>query len=102
MMNRREFHRRLATGVSALCAAQHLTATAAPRGKKATKYIDVHTHVGTIWNGNKELTASLLVHWMDEHDVAKAVVLPLTSPESSSFLCLTEGCFRPPRNSPIG
>jgi predicted TIM-barrel fold metal-dependent hydrolase len=100
MMNRREFHRRLATGVSALCAAQHLTATAAPPGKKASKYIDVHTHVGTIWNGNKELTASLLVRWMDEHDVAKAVVLPLTSPESSSFLCLTEGALQAAKEFP--
>ena len=58
--------------------------------KKASKYIDVHTHIGTTWNGNKELTADDLLKWMDEHDVEKSVLLPLTSPESSSFLLLTE------------
>lgn len=58
--------------------------------KKATKYIDVHTHIGTTWNGNKELTPDGLLRWMDEHDIEKSVLLPLTSPESSSFLLLTE------------
>jgi predicted TIM-barrel fold metal-dependent hydrolase len=58
--------------------------------KKASKYIDVHTHIGTTWNGNKELTADDLLRWMDEHNVEKSVLLPLTSPESSSFLLLTE------------
>ncbi len=58
--------------------------------KKASKYIDVHTHIGTTWNGNEELTADGLLHWMDEHDVEMSVLLPLTSPESSSFLLLTE------------
>ena len=58
--------------------------------KKASKYIDVHTHIGTTWNGNKELTADGLLRWMDEHDVEMSVLLPLTSPESSSFLLLTE------------
>ena len=36
------------------------------------------------------MTAEGLVRWMDEHNVAKAVVLPLVSPESSSYLNLTE------------
>jgi predicted TIM-barrel fold metal-dependent hydrolase len=53
-------------------------------------YFDVHTHVGTTWNGDKALCADDLVRWMDEHNVARAVVLPLVSPESSSFLNLTE------------
>src|SRR3712207_914720 len=51
-------------------------------------YIDVHTHIGTTWNGNKELTPKGLLEWMDEHGVEKSVLLPLTSPESSSFLLL--------------
>lgn len=58
--------------------------------KKASKYIDVHTHIGTTWNGNKELTPDGLLRWMDDHDVEKSVLLPLTSPESSSYLLLTE------------
>jgi hypothetical protein len=53
-------------------------------------YFDVHTHVGTTWNGDKALCADDLVKWMDEHQVVRAVVLPLVSPESSSFLNLTE------------
>ena len=58
--------------------------------KKASKYIDMHTHIGTTWNGNEELTADGLLHWMDDHDIEKSVLLPLTSPESSSYLLLTE------------
>jgi predicted TIM-barrel fold metal-dependent hydrolase len=58
--------------------------------KKFGPYLDVHTHVGTTWNGDEPLLADGLVKWMDEHHVARAVVLPLVSPESSSYLNLTE------------
>lgn len=68
--------------------------------KKASKYIDVHTHIGTTWNGNKELTPELLLEWMDEHDIEKAVLLPLTSPESSSFLLLTEPALKAAKEHP--
>lgn len=68
--------------------------------KKATRYIDVHTHIGTTWNGNKELTPEGLLMWMDEHDVEKAVLLPLTSPESSSFLLLTEPALKAAKDHP--
>jgi predicted TIM-barrel fold metal-dependent hydrolase len=37
---------------------------------------------------------------MDEHNVAKAVVLPLVSPESSSYLNLTEQAIAAARRSP--
>jgi predicted TIM-barrel fold metal-dependent hydrolase len=100
MLSRREFQVRLAAGLGAWCASPGLRTGAAPSKTKAAKYIDVHTHVGTIWNGNKELTPSLLVRWMDEQDIAKAVVLPLTSPESSSFLCLTEGALQAAKEFP--
>ena len=79
--------------------AQENTA-AAPSKKKASKYIDVHTHIGTTWNGNKELTPELLLSWMDEHDIEKAVLLPLTSPESSSFLLLTEPALKAAKEHP--
>jgi predicted TIM-barrel fold metal-dependent hydrolase len=36
------------------------------------------------------MTPEGLIGWMDQHNVAKAVVLPLVSPESSSYLNLTE------------
>ena len=68
--------------------------------RKASKYIDVHTHIGTTWNGNKELTAEGLLLWMDEHDIEKSVLLPLTSPESSSFLLLTEPALKAAKDHP--
>jgi predicted TIM-barrel fold metal-dependent hydrolase len=46
------------------------------------KYIDIHTHLGAFYVG-RELTAELLVRFMDRHDVEKACVLPLISPESA-------------------
>jgi predicted TIM-barrel fold metal-dependent hydrolase len=52
--------------------------------------VDVHTHLGQTWNSRPELTASMLLKWMDAHDVAQAVVLPLVSPESSSYLLTTD------------
>jgi len=69
-------------------------------GPKASKYIDVHTHIGTTWNGNKELTADGLIRWMDEHEVEHSVLLPLTSPESSSFLLLTEPALKAAKDHP--
>jgi uncharacterized protein len=64
---------------------------AQPGGReKNGPYIDVHTHIGRTWNGHPGLSADALVKWMDAHHVAKAVVLPLVSPESSSYLNLTE------------
>lgn len=53
-------------------------------------YIDVHTHLGRTWNGDVPLTVDGLLAWMDQHNIAKSVVLPLVSPESSSYLNLSE------------
>lgn len=53
-------------------------------------YIDIHTHIGRVWNLYDPLPAEALVKWMDAHRVARAIVLPLVSPESSSYLNLTE------------
>jgi predicted TIM-barrel fold metal-dependent hydrolase len=48
-------------------------------------YIDVHTHLGQTWNSTQPLTAEELLRWMDAHHIVQAVVLPLVSPEASSF-----------------
>lgn len=53
-------------------------------------YIDVHTHVGQTWNTTQPLSPDALLAWMDEHGVGQAVVLPLVSPESSSFPLSTQ------------
>jgi predicted TIM-barrel fold metal-dependent hydrolase len=63
-------------------------------------YIDVHTHLGRTWNGDPPMTVDGLLRWMDAHNVAKAVVLPLVSPESSSYLNLTELALDAARRHP--
>ena len=94
--NRRECLRRgVAAGATLLSsrgAWPRARAAAARRPAAAAggPFLDVHTHVGRTWNGDPPLTPEALVRWMDEHHVAKAVVLPLVSPESSSYLNLTE------------
>lgn len=103
MLTRRDFHRAASGGIAAaLCGRfSHPGLYAGePERRKASKYIDVHTHIGTTWNGNKELTPEGLLTWMDEHDVERAVLLPLTSPESSSFLLLTEPALKAAREHP--
>lgn len=87
-IDRRDFLR----GSLALAAAATLGrgTRGATAAAKTGPYIDVHTHLGRTWNGDAPLSAEELVQWMDEHNVAKAVVLPLVSPESSSYLNLTE------------
>jgi predicted TIM-barrel fold metal-dependent hydrolase len=45
-------------------------------------YIDMHTHLGGFYHGY-ELTADLLVRFMDVHGVERACVLPLISPEAA-------------------
>jgi hypothetical protein len=54
------------------------------------RFFDIHTHLGTVWNTTTLLTAEALLRWMDAHQVAKAAVLPLVSPESSTFPISTE------------
>ena len=91
MLTRRQFTGSLAT--TAFCTWSGLYA-AEPKTKRASKYIDVHTHIGTTWNGDQELTPNGLLKWMDQHDIEKAVLLPLTSPEASSFPLLTEPALK--------
>jgi predicted TIM-barrel fold metal-dependent hydrolase len=50
----------------------------------------MHTHLGQVWNQNDPLTAEALLRWMDAHQIGQAVVLPLVSPEASSFPLSTD------------
>ncbi|WP_165075437.1 amidohydrolase family protein [Paludisphaera rhizosphaerae] len=87
--NRRRFlHTALTTSAAAMAYSRvpRAQAGAAVGGP----YIDVHTHLGRTWNGDEPMTPEALVRWMDDNNIAKAVVLPLVSPESSSYLNLTE------------
>ena len=86
-ISRRTFH---------CAAAIASTATLFPQGSFAADtfppgdYVDVHTHLGQTWNTTTPLSAEELLRWMDAHRIAQAVVLPLVSPESSSYLITSD------------
>jgi predicted TIM-barrel fold metal-dependent hydrolase len=63
-------------------------------------YIDIHAHIGRTWTADPPLSPEGLVRWMDEHNIARSVVLPLVSPESSSYLNLTEQALEAARRFP--
>ena len=77
-----------------------LSRRARAAGTAPRPYVNVHTHVGTTWNGDPPLTADALLRWMDDHNVAKAVVLPLSVARSSSYLNLTERTLDAARTHP--
>jgi len=68
-----------AAGAALLSEGRSQSADRAPR---KIKYIDIHTHLGAFYHG-QELTAELLVRFMDLYDVERSCVLPLVSPESA-------------------
>ncbi len=80
-VTRRSFLLSAAAGAAAWPDVSRL-ASAADAAPAKIKYIDIHTHLGAFYFG-QELTAELLVKFMDEHDVEKSCVLPLVSPESA-------------------
>ena len=98
--SRRDFLARTALTGLALSRAEVRAGLTTQTRSAGGPYIDVHTHIGRTWNGDRPLSADALVKWMDEHHVAKAVVLPLVSPESSSYLNLTEQAIEAARRFP--
>ncbi len=87
-LSRREFCRQAVAATAALSQLSRLHAAddKFPPGR----YVDVHTHLGQTWNTTEYLSTKQLLSWMDESDVSQAVVLPLVSPESSSFLLTSD------------
>jgi len=91
--NRRQFCGRAIAAVAfaALARPALRSARAAePAKTPVAKYIDVHTHLGTVWSGGEQLTPEALLRWMDAAAIGQAVVLPLVSPESSSYPISTD------------
>src|SRR3954470_24916992 len=90
--SRRQFHRRVVVAAATVLLAE--VGDSISRGDEKIfpkgNYVDVHTHLGQTWNTTVPLTAEELLRWMDAHRVAQAVVLPLSSPESSSYLITTD------------
>lgn len=99
-LSRRGFGRRCAAAVAGLTVGTNIAArgdaapAAAPATRPATsaagafprgRFVDVHTHVGRVWNTKAAMSVAQLLEWMDANDVAQAVVLPLVNPEASSF-----------------
>ena len=94
MLDRRRFlHKGVALAGAGLTAAAGLRSTRAgePAGKfPPGRYFDFHTHFGLLTNHTPRLSVENLLRWMDEHDVAQAAVLPLVSPESTTFPLTTD------------
>src|SRR5262245_880852 len=98
-VSRRDFCRLVMTA-SCAAAASVLRPPVASSGPQATakseqayppgRYVDVHTHLGQTWNTKEPMTVAHLLGWMDANDVAQAIVLPLVSPESSSYLLTSD------------
>lgn len=99
-ISRREFQRHVAGGLAGVWGASFglgaLGRAAAAAGtssrqdddqKKypAGKFVDIHTHLGQVWNTYEPLRVEQLLRWMDANEVAQAIVLPLINPESSSY-----------------
>lgn len=92
-LNRRSFHRHTLGAMASMAAWQvgsHRVKAAEPTTYPQGRYVDMHTHLGQTWNSTELLTAGDLLRWMDASDVAQAVVLPLISPESSSYPLTTD------------
>jgi len=45
--------------------------------------IDIHTHVLTVWGGEKPLTARILLRRMDDLGIDRFVILPIIGPEGN-------------------
>jgi predicted TIM-barrel fold metal-dependent hydrolase len=85
LISRRQFHR-----IAAASAVAAATCTARAAEFPPGDYVDMHTHLGQTWNTTEPLTAEVLLRWMDAQKIAQAVVLPLVSPESSSYLITSD------------
>lgn len=88
IVTRRQFHAMLGAAASWPLLTSRLNGD--EQHPIAGEYVDVHTHLGQTWNTTQPLSAEELLRWMDAHDVAQAVVLPLVSPEASSFPLTTD------------
>src|SRR5262245_42881306 len=85
--------------LTAACGLASVTAAAADKPKRKYKYIDDHVHLGTFYWG-KELSVDGLLKLMDKHDIEKAVILPLVSPESSPYIQTTEAALQARKQHP--
>ena len=96
-MSRRTFVAGAAgAGLAATWSASRGKADQAGSGSPPDSYIDDHVHLTHPWFGPEygPITASELLRWMDEHNITKAFVLPLVSPEAFWFPITTDFVLR--------
>ncbi len=84
---------------SVLASATGPVLSAAERPRRKIPYIDIHVHLGTFYWG-KELTVGGLLKLMDQHDIERAVILPLVSPEAAPYIQTTEAALAAYRAHP--
>jgi len=85
-MSRRQFHRYAGSAAGALGIGGLAGPSARGAAQRGGPYIDIHTHLGRVWNRLEPMTPARMLKWMDRNNVEQAVNLPLASPESSSYL----------------
>lgn len=92
LLSRRHFCGEIAGALASagLWSSAQKPVSAAENSFPTGRYVDIHTHLGRTWNTTENLSARQLLNWMDENDVSQAVVLPLVSPESSSYLLTSD------------
>lgn len=93
--SRRRF---LASTALAAVALNRVVAAAAAGGSRY-RYVDIHTHIGSFAYG-PSVTVDGLLTWMDEHDVERAVIQPLISPEAAPSIHTNEAALAAARTHP--
>lgn len=85
-LSRRRFTSRVLQTVSAVstlgCLSTGYHVQAQEKTDKPVVFCDVHVHITQPYNRLGELNEKMMLEWMDNHNVEKACVLPLVSPES--------------------
>lgn len=82
--------RRFLTSAAFMAAGLKWSRAAAPKVKY--RYIDIHTHIGSFAYG-PGVTVSGLLTWMDQHEVERAVIQPLISPEAAPSIHTNEAAL---------
>lgn len=92
---RRAFLRSAAAIATALGSNARLRAQS-PGPSSKHIYFDCHVHLTQPWYGDVRsvVTVDHLLHWMDAHEIARAAVLPLVSPEAFWYPVSTDYVLR--------
>jgi len=98
-MNRRNFLLTTASTGLSYVASSRLGANESTQKRSHKEYIDCHVHLTQPWYGDERsvVTVNHLLRWMDAHEIAKAAVLPLVSPEAFWYPVTTEFVLRATR-----